>query len=73
MPRKNKDQEKILSFTIQGKELDKLRKWKDHIKGVYGEYGSFTYRFCPTGIGDSVYVYSEKANIEIELTDYDSW
>ena len=73
MARKNKEQEKELSFTIKGKELEKLQKWKEHIKGVYGEYGSFTYRFCPTGIGDAVYVYSDNAKIEIELTDYDSW
>jgi hypothetical protein len=65
--------EDSINFSIKGKELEKLEKWKKNIKGVYGEHGDFDYRFVPTDIGYCVYVYSHLADHEIDLTDYDSW
>jgi hypothetical protein len=38
-------EEKELVFKIHGDELEKLRQWQENIKGVYGQYGNFEYRF----------------------------
>lgn len=63
-----------LVFKIEGEELEKLRKWQENIKGVYGQYGAFEYRFgCGSGIGAEIKVYSELAKIELDLTDVDKW
>jgi hypothetical protein len=54
----------------QQKDFD---RWKDHIKALYGEYGTFTWKITPTGIGDEITVYSHRAQVELVLTDIDSW
>lgn len=67
-------EEKELVFKICGEELEKLRKWQENIKGVYGQYGNFEYRFgYGSGIGIEVKVYSELANVELDLTNIDKW
>jgi hypothetical protein len=67
-------EEKELVFKIGGEELEKLRQWQENIKGVFGEYGFFEYRFgCGSGIGVEIKVYSELAKIELDLTDVDKW
>jgi hypothetical protein len=48
-------------------------EWLSHLKALYGEYGSLTWKITPTGIGEGIYVYSEKARVELDLTDIDSW
>lgn len=62
-----------MTFEIKNKELEELNKWKELIKELYGEYGLYTYKFTPNGIGDSLVVYSHLAKIEKEFTDLDSW
>lgn len=54
----------------QQKDFD---RWKDHIKALYGEYGTFTWKITPTGIGNEITVYSHRAQVELVLTDIDSW
>jgi len=61
------------TFTLSDKQEKQLKKWQDAIKTIHGEYGNFEYRFRPTGIGDAVYVWSELANVQIDLTDENSW
>jgi hypothetical protein len=61
-------EEKELVFKIDGEELEKLRQWQENIKGVYGQYGNFEYRFsCGSGIGVEIKVYSELAKIELDF------
>jgi hypothetical protein len=60
-------------FKLSNKEQKDIDEWKEHIKAVYGDYGSYEYRFVPTAIGTSVYVKSKLAGIEKEFTDLDSW
>jgi hypothetical protein len=48
-------------------------EWKGHIKALYGEYGTFTWKITPTGIGNGIEVYSHKTKTELDLTDIDSW
>jgi hypothetical protein len=48
-------------------------EWLSHIKAIYGEYGTFTWKVTPTGIGSGLVVYSHKTKTELDLTDVDSW
>ncbi len=55
-------------------QMSKLKEWQDAIKIVYGEYGSFTFSFRPTGIGEGVTVESDLAKGAIlDLTEVENW
>lgn len=60
-------------FELSDVEEANLSEWKKKIKDLYGEYGYFTYSFSPTGIANSIKVYSHLAKIEQDITDLDNW
>ncbi len=62
-----------MKFELYDDQLVKLNEWKEAIKVVFGEYGLFTYKFTPNGIGVGVNVYSQLADISIDLTEIDKW
>lgn len=64
---------KVMEFTIDSVQVKKLKKWQEHIKAIYGEYGEYEYRFTSSGIGQIVRVYSELAKVELDLTDVSTW
>jgi hypothetical protein len=64
---------KTKTFILDEGQVNKLEEWQSHIKAIYGSYGQYEYRFSSNGIGTIVTVYSELADIEIDLTDVDSW
>lgn len=64
---------KTLTFTLDEGQVNKLEEWQEHIKAVFGRYGNYEYRFSSNGIGQIVSVYSDLADIELNLTDVDSW
>ena len=64
---------KVKTFTLDEDQVKKLEEWQSHIKAIYGQYGDYEYRFSSNGIGQIVTVYSELADIELELTDVDKW
>jgi hypothetical protein len=64
---------KQIEVTLTDKQQKKFDKWKSHIKFLYGEYGLFTWKITPNGIGEEIIVYSHNARVEIDLTDMDSW
>jgi hypothetical protein len=64
---------KPMEFTIDPVQVKKLKKWQEHIKAIYGEYGDYEYRFTSNGIGQIVIVYSELAKVELDLTDVSTW
>ena len=68
-----KEEEKIMKFYLDSSQIKKLDEWKEKIKGLYGEYGHYSYTFSPTGIGDVVTVKSHRTNLELDLTDVDTW
>jgi hypothetical protein len=43
------------------------------LKALYGEYGTLTWKITSTGIGEVISVYSKRADVELDLTDVDSW
>ncbi len=64
---------KIITIELNDKQQIMFDEWKSHIKALYGEYGLFTWKVTPNGIGDEIVVYSHSAKIELDLTDIDSW
>jgi len=73
MKSKKESHHKPMTFTIEPDQVKKLKKWQDHIKAIYGEYGDYEYRFTSNGIGQIVRVYSELAEVELDLTDVSTW
>ena len=64
---------KQIDVELNDKQQKKFDKWKSHIKALYGEYGLFTWKITPTGIGEEITVYSHNAKVELDLTDMSSW
>ena len=64
---------KTKTFTLDENQVKKLEEWQSHIKAIYGSYGNYEYTFSSSGIGQIVVVYSELADTELDLTDFDSW
>jgi hypothetical protein len=71
-------EEKNTRNTVIHEELNEGQQkmydeWLSHIKAIYGEYGTFTWKITPTGIGNGIVVYSHHTKTELDLTDVDSW
>ena len=64
---------KIITVELNDKQQKMFDEWKSHIKSLYGEYGLLTWKITPNGIGEEIVVYSHRANVELDLTDIDSW
>lgn len=62
-----------MKFELTEAQMVKLREWQAKIKDLFGEYGSYTYSFTPTGIGDGVEVYSHLTKTKLDLTDVSTW
>ena len=58
---------------LNEKQQEMYDEWLSHIKALYGEYGLFTWKLTPNGIGMGISVFSHLAKVEIDLTDVDSW
>lgn len=63
----------VIYQELNDKQQKKYDSWITHIKAIYGEYGMFTWKITPNGIGNVVVVYSHLTKTEIDLTDIDSW
>jgi hypothetical protein len=64
---------KKIEIELSNKQQKQYDKWKGHIKALYGEYGLFTWKYTPNGIGMELSVFSHLTKTELELTDVDSW
>ena len=62
-----------ITIELNDKQQQMFDEWKSHIKSLYGEYGLLTWKITPNGIGEKIVVYSHRANVELDLTDVDSW
>jgi hypothetical protein len=64
-----------MNFEITETQIKKLKTWQEAIKTIYGEYGSFTFCFRPTGIGNVVVVESDLLGPHqtLDLTEVESW
>jgi hypothetical protein len=64
---------KVIHEELSEKLQKMYDEWISHIKAIHGEYGSFTWKITPTGIGNGVVVYSHLTKTELDITDMDSW
>lgn len=62
-----------ITAELDEQQQNKFDEWKSHIKAIYGEYGLFTWKITPTGIGSEISVYSHNTKTELDLTDVESW
>ena len=69
----NKIRKTVIHEELNEKQQEMYDEWLSHIKAIYGEYGTFTWKITPTGIGSGLVVYSHLAKAEIDLTDVESW
>jgi hypothetical protein len=62
-----------ISITLSDKQQQQFDEWISHIKALHGEYGLFTWKLTPNGIGTGIIVYSHKVGLELDLTDIENW
>jgi hypothetical protein len=62
-----------VSITLNDKQQQQFDEWISHIKALHGEYGLFTWKLTPNGIGTGIIVYSHKVGLELDLTDIENW
>lgn len=60
-------------FSLNEKQLEKLREWQGKIKDLFGEYGHYDYIFTPYGIGTGVIVRSHLTKTELDLSMEEDW
>jgi NAD-dependent DNA ligase len=63
----------MMIFEMSETQKNKLDKWQDAIKTVYGKKGNYEYIFKPKGDGYSITVYSELADFELDLTETENY
>jgi hypothetical protein len=59
----------VINEELSEKQQKMYDEWLSHIKAIYGEYGLFTWKITPNGIGSGIVVYSHKTRTELDLTD----
>ena len=64
---------KIICVELNAKQQKNYEEWLSHLKALYGEYGTLTWKITSTGIGEVISVYSKRADVELDLTDVESW
>ena len=64
---------KAMTFSLDEDEEKKLKEWQEKIKDLYGEYGSYTFSFTPTGIGNVIKVKSHLTGLELDITNLENW
>lgn len=64
---------KVMTFSLNEVEEKRLKEWQEKIKDLYGEYGTYTFSFTPTGIGNAIVVKSHLTGLELDVTDLDCW
>ena len=68
-----KKKNRVIHEELNDKQQAMYDEWISHIKAIYGEYGSFTWKITPTGIGSGIEVYSHLTKTTLDLTDVDNW
>ena len=63
----------VIHEELNDKQQAVYDEWISHIKAIYGEYGNFTWKITPNGIGSGIEVYSHKTKTTLDLTDVDNW
>jgi hypothetical protein len=64
-----------IKFELSEEQVSELKRWQEAIFLIYKDYGSYTYMFYPTGIGEVITV---ECNImgnkhTLDLTKVENW
>lgn len=70
---KKEKRKTVIHEELSDKQQKMYDEWIYHIKAIHGDYGSFTWKITPTGIGSGIVVYSHLTKTELDITDVDSW
>ena len=62
-----------MKFELTARQEKELNEWQEKIKDLYGEYGTYTFKFTPTGIGNGVVVYSHLTKLELDISHQEEW
>jgi hypothetical protein len=64
-----------IKFELSEEQVSELKRWQDAIFIIYKDYGSYTFIFHPTGIGEVITVECDIMGNKhtLDLTDVDSW
>ena len=62
-----------MKFELTARQEKELKEWQEKIKDLYGEYGTYTFKFTPTGIGNGVVVYSHLTKLELDISHEEEW
>ena len=60
-------------FELTARQEKELKEWQEKIKDLYGEYGTYTFKFTPTGICNGVAVYSHLTKLELDISHQKDW
>ena len=58
-----------MEFKLNKDQVNKLKEWQSAIKKIYGKFGTYEYTFSSDGISQFAYVWSELAQIKLDLTE----
>jgi hypothetical protein len=58
---------------LNDKQQAMYDEWAAAIKVIHGKYGNMTWSVSDCGIGQTIKVYNELVNRELNLTDVESW
>ncbi len=58
---------------LNDKQQAIYNEWQAAIKVIHGKYGKMTWSVYNCGIGQTIKVHNDLVDVEIDLTDVDSW
>ena len=62
-----------IRIELTDSQQTKLDAWLYHIKELFGETGQLTWMITPTGIGSKITVYSKLVDLQLDLTETETW
>jgi hypothetical protein len=62
-----------MKFELDESQVERLKAWQEKIKKKHGEYGLYTFKFTPCGIGCAIQIYSKLERKSLDLSDVDKW
>ena len=58
---------------LNDKQQAMYDEWATAIKVIHGKYGTMTWSTSSCGIGPTIKVHNDLVDVELDLTDVDSW
>jgi hypothetical protein len=62
-----------ITIELNDKQQAMYDEWAAAVKVIHGKYGNMTWSVSDCGIGQTIKVYNDLVNKELNLTDVESW